>query len=244
MLWGQTSINHVVEQTAPIIESITNAKVGLRILSNLCDARKARAQTRIPVQALGGREVADRIVEADRFARIDPYRAATHNKGFMNGVGAVALATGNDWRAIEAGAHAYACRDGVYRGLTRWQIDGDFLHGQTELPMAVGTVGGITRSHPTIAILRRLLGIESAQTLAALFACVGLAQNLGAIKALATEGIQRGHMSLHARQLAIAAGAKADEVATVVQHVTKNPPVTAGAVELALKSLRESNAQK
>lgn len=235
---GANAVNHVAETTAPVIARLADRPVGLRILSNYADRRLARASGRIPLSALGGPEVAAAIAEADRFARIDPYRAATHNKGFLNGVDAVALATGNDWRAIEAGCHAHAARDGTYRGLTRWEVRGDHLVGSVEVPMAVGTVGGITRSHPTIALARQILGITDARTLGGLFAAAGLAQNLAAIKALATEGIQRGHMGLHARQLAIAAGARPTEIADVVARAKARGPVSAEGVHRALQELR------
>ena len=236
---GANLVNHVAETTAPVVERLGGHRVGLRILSNLCDRRLARAVARVPVKVLGGRQVADRVAEADRFARIDPYRATTHNKGFMNGVDAVAIATGNDWRAIEAGCHAYAARDGTYRSLTRWTVEGAELVGRTEVPMAVGTVGGITRSHPTIALARTLLGIRDARTLAGLFAAVGLGQNLAAIKALSTEGIQRGHMTLHARQLAIAAGAQPAEIDAVVQRALARGRVSAEGLAIALDEHRE-----
>jgi hydroxymethylglutaryl-CoA reductase len=194
---------------------------------------------RIPVEAVGGARIAARIAEADRFARLDPYRAATHNKGFLNGVDAVALATGNDWRAIEAGAHAWAARDGRYRGLTRWEVEGDHLAGATELPIAVGTVGGSVQGHPTVRLLRELLGAPRARTLASILAAVGLAQNLAALRALCDEGIQQGHMALHARQLALAAGAAAAEVDEVARRVTASGAVSAERVADALRSLRE-----
>lgn len=237
---GANLVNHVAEETAPVVEAVGGLKVGLRILSNLCDRRLARAEARIPVKALGGSSVAEGVAEADRFARIDPYRAATHNKGFMNGVDAVALATGNDWRAIEAGCHAWAARSGRYAGLTRWTVEEDHLVGRTEVPMAVGTVGGMTRSHPTIALTRSILGVFDARTLAVVFAASGLAQNLAAIKALATEGIQRGHMSLHARQLALAAGARPEEIDAVVARALGSPPVGAETVARALAQHRQA----
>ncbi len=237
---GANLVNHVAERTAAVVEAVGGTPVGLRILSNLCDRRLARATARVPVSALGGRTIAERVAEADRFARIDPYRAATHNKGFLNGVDAVALATGNDWRAIEAGCHAYAARDGTYRGLTRWQVEDDHLVGRTEVPMAVGTVGGITRSHPTIALCRAILGVPDARTLAGLFAAAGLAQNLAAIKALATEGIQRGHMGLAARQLALAAGARPDEIDPVVARARLLGTITAESVAKALVEHRSA----
>ncbi|MBX2811880.1 MAG: hydroxymethylglutaryl-CoA reductase, degradative [Myxococcales bacterium] len=235
---GANLVNHVAETLTPLVEKIAGIPVGLKILSNFSDLRLARATARVPISALGGVQIAHKVVEADRFAYLDPYRAATHNKGFMNGVDAVALATGNDWRAIEAGCHAYAARDGQYRSLTRWTVQDDHLMGHTEIPMAVGTVGGITRSHPTIALAHQILGIRDAQVLAALFAASGLAQNLAAIKALSTEGIQRGHMSLHARQLALAAGAQLDEVEAVVHKTIESGPVSARRVEEALTQHR------
>lgn len=235
---GANLVNHVVEATAPVVESIGGHRVGLRILSNYCTRRMARATARVPVKALGGLRVAQGVSEADRFARIDPFRATTHNKGFMNGVDAVALATGNDWRAIEAACHAYAARDGTYRSLTRWELEGEHLVGRAEVPMAVGTVGGITRSHPTIALARRILGVDDARTLAGLFVAAGLAQNLAAIKALSTEGIQRGHMSLHARQLAVAAGASPAEIDAVVARALAAGPVSADGVSRALAAHR------
>jgi hydroxymethylglutaryl-CoA reductase len=197
---GANTVNQVVEEVAPKIAEVSGLEVNLRILSNLCAQRLARARVNYSYEAIGGVEVAERIAEADRFARLDPYRAATHNKGLLNGIDAVALATGNDWRAIEAGAHAWAARDGQYRGLTRWVVEGGALRGSVELPLAVGTVGGTTRSHPTVALLRSMIGVRSARELAAIFAAVGLAQNFAALRALATEGIQRGHMELHNRR--------------------------------------------
>jgi hydroxymethylglutaryl-CoA reductase len=220
---GANAINTAVEHLAPHIEAITGGRVNLRILSNLTDQRKARAEGMIPADELAtntlqGVDVARAIVEAGVFAEVDPYRAATHNKGIMNGIDAVIIATGNDWRAIEAGAHTYASRSGTYTSLTKWWQDesGD-LHGSIELPLAVGIVGGATRVHPTAQIALKILSIESANQLAEVIATVGLAQNLAAIRALATEGIQRGHMSLHARQIAIAAGASSDLVPRIVQ---------------------------
>lgn len=220
---GANAINTAVEHLAPHIEAITGGRVNLRILSNLTDRRKARAEGIIPAKALAtdttsGEDVARAIVEAGIFAEIDPYRAATHNKGIMNGIDPVIIATGNDWRAIEAGAHAYAARNGRYTSLTRWwQDDSGDLHGSIELPLAVGIVGGATRVHPAAGLALRILGVETAQRLAEITAAVGLAQNLAAMRALVTEGIQRGHMSLHAKQLAVAAGATGDTITRVVQ---------------------------
>ena len=220
---GANAINTAVEHLAPHIEALTGGRVNLRILSNLTDRRKAKAEGMIPAvelatESLSGTEVVRAVVEAGVFAEVDPYRAATHNKGIMNGIDPVIIATGNDWRAIEAGAHAYAARDGSYTSMTKWWQDnaGD-LHGSIEIPLSVGIVGGATRVHPTAQVALKILGIESAQQLAEIIAAVGLAQNLAALRALATEGIQRGHMSLHAKQLAIAAGASGELVSHIVQ---------------------------
>ncbi|MFN2220287.1 MAG: hydroxymethylglutaryl-CoA reductase, degradative, partial [Anaerolineae bacterium] len=210
---GANTVNTAAEALTPLVEEITGGRVHLRILSNLADRRLARAKCAIPPTLLAfgdydGREVAQRIVEAYVFAATDPYRAATHNKGIMNGIDAVALACGQDWRAIEAGAHAYASREGRYSSLSTWSLSREGnLVGTLELPLAVGTVGGATRVHPGAKVALKILGIQSARELAEVMAAVGLAQNLGAVRALATEGIQRGHMTLHARQVAIAAGA-------------------------------------
>ena len=222
---GANTVNTACEKLAPRIEQITGARVGLRILSNLADRRLARARCTVPAEALAfegfsGERVAQGIAEAWAFAAADPYRAATHNKGIMNGVDAVVIATGNDWRAIEAGAHAYASRSGRYTSLSTWGRDaaGDLV-GTLEIPLALGIVGGATRVHPTAQVALRILGVRNAGELAEIVAAVGLAQNLAAVRALATEGIQRGHMRLHARQVAIAAGAAGDEVAQVVDRM-------------------------
>jgi hydroxymethylglutaryl-CoA reductase len=197
----------------------------LRILSNLSDRRLASARCTVPASALAapgisGAAVARRIEEANTFALVDPYRAATHNKGIMNGVDAVCIATGNDWRAVEAGAHAYAARGGQYRALTDWRVNavGD-LRGALTLPVAVGIVGGATRIHPTARIALRLLNVSSAAELARLMVAVGLAQNLAALKALVTSGIQQGHMRLHARQVALAAGASGEQIETITRQL-------------------------
>lgn len=224
---GANAINTAVEHLAPEIETLTGGRVNLRILSNLTDQRKARAEGMIPAKELAsdsmsGDEAVKAIVEAGIFAEVDPYRATTHNKGIMNGIDAVVIATGNDWRAIESGAHAYAARSGQYSSLTKWWQDSDGnLHGSIELPLAVGTVGGATKVHPTAGLALKILGTQSARELAEITASVGLAQNFAAIKALATEGIQRGHMRMHARQLAVAAGASGELVARVVGAMVK-----------------------
>ncbi len=223
---GANAINTAVEHLAPFIEELTGGRVNLRILSNLTDKRKARAEGMIPASELTrgnitGEQAVKSIIEAGIFAEVDPYRAVTHNKGIMNGIDAVVLATGNDWRAIEAGAHAFAARDGQYRSLTRWWQDDDGnLCGAIELPLAVGIVGGATRVHPTAQVAMKILNVQSAQELAEVMAAVGLAQNLAAMRALATEGIQQGHMRMHAKQLAVAAGAVGDQVAQIVQQMS------------------------
>jgi hydroxymethylglutaryl-CoA reductase len=215
---GANAVNTAVERLAPQVESITRGRVHLRILSNLADRRLARARCTIPLAELafegyGAEQVRDGIVAAWAFAASDPYRAATHNKGIMNGVDPVVIATGNDWRAVEAGAHAYAARSGRYTSLSTWGKDRQGnLTGTLEMPLAVGTVGGATRVHPGAQAALKLMQISTAADLAEIIVSVGLAQNLAALRALATEGIQRGHMSLHARQVAIAAGAKGEMV--------------------------------
>ncbi len=230
---GANAVNTACEALAPLLEEITGGRVGLRILSNLADRRLARAACAVPAEelalpGLAGEQVARQIVEAWAFAAADPYRAATHNKGIMNGIDAVAVAAGQDWRAIEAGAHAYAARSGRYTSLSTWQQDGDGnLVGRLELPLAVGIVGGATRSHPLAQIALKLLGVRTARELAEALTAVGLAQNLAAIRALATEGIQKGHMALHARQVALAAGAEGEQIERVARRM-----VAEGAVRL------------
>ncbi len=222
---GANAVNTALEEISPRIEKITGGRANLRILSNLSDERKAWAEGRIPAAALGneyasGAEVIDGILEAAVFAELDPYRAATHNKGIMNGIDALLIATGNDWRAVEAGAHAYAARGGRYSSLSSWWKDdrGD-LRGRIELPLAVGIVGGATRVQRLARTALKILGVRSARQLAEVAAAVGLAQNLAAMRALATDGIQRGHMRMHARQLAIAAGAAAEDVVLIAQQM-------------------------
>jgi len=213
---GANAVNTAVEALAPLVEEITGGQALLRILSNLADRRLARARAVMPSEVLAldgfeGQEVAKRIVDAYALAAVDPYRAATHNKGIMNGIDAVLIATGNDWRAVEAGAHAYAARSGLYQSLSTWDIDSDgSLVGTLELPMAVGIVGGATKAHPGARVALKVMGVQTAQELAQVIVSVGLAQNLAALRALATEGIQRGHMELHARSMAVAAGARGD----------------------------------
>ncbi len=224
---GANAINTALEQLAPRVAEISGGRPHLRILTNLADRRLAKAECTIPLSVLGfdnftPEMVRDGIIEAWAFAVADPYRAATHNKGIMNGVDAVILATGNDWRAVEAGAHAYAACNGRYTSLTTWEVDsaGD-LRGSLEMPMAVGIIGGATRSNPTATASLKLMHVSSASDLAQVIVSVGLAQNLAALRALATEGIQRGHMGLHARQVALAAGAVGEEVNRLAQQLVE-----------------------
>lgn len=241
---GANMINAVMERLAKPVAEITGGKVGLRILSNLADRRLAKASCKIPVHALAfenfsGEQVRDGIIEAWAFAAVDPYRAATHNKGIMNGVDAVVMATGNDWRAVEAGAHAYAVKKGHYGSLTRWKkgSHGELV-GEIELPMPVGIVGGATRVHPTAIANLKLMQVESARELGGIIAAVGLAQNLGALRALATEGIQRGHMALHARQMAIAVGAEPSEIDRLTAQLINESDIRASRAQEILESWR------
>jgi hydroxymethylglutaryl-CoA reductase len=222
---GANTVNTMAESVAGRIEALTGGKVRLRILSNLADLRLARAQVRYSAATLAtkeysGEEVINGVVDAYLFAAIDPYRAATHNKGIMNGIDPVIVATGNDWRAVEAGAHAYACRNGRYTSLTTWEKahNGDLV-GTIEMPMPVGLVGGATKTHPLARLALKIMDVKSAQDLGEIAVAVGLAQNMGALRALATEGIQRGHMALHARNIAMTAGAKGDEIDWVVRKM-------------------------
>jgi hydroxymethylglutaryl-CoA reductase len=219
---GANAVNTMAEAVAPTVERITGGRVYLRIISNLATKRLAKAWCIVPKDALGGEEVVDGIVNASAFAAADPYRAATHNKGAMNGIIAVVLATGNDHRAIEAGAHAYAALNGRYTSLSTWtKTENGDLKGVIELPMAVGLIGGTVRTHPIAKIALKILGVKTANELAEVLAAVGLAQNLAALRALAHEGIQRGHMSLHARNIAVAAGATGDQINKVAEQMVK-----------------------
>ena len=242
---GANLVNTVAEAVAERLAEIAAGKVGLRILTNLCDKRLVRVHCRVPADALAtddmdGSHVIDGIVNASRFAELDPYRAATHNKGVMNGIDAVVLATGNDWRAVEAGAHAYAARNGSYEPLSIWRRDGDDLVGKVELPLALGTVGGTLRVHPAARLSLRMLNVKTAGELAAIAASVGLANNLAAVRALATDGIQRGHMAQHARSVALAAGAGGDLVQRVAQMIVEARDITLEAAKRALDLLRAS----
>lgn len=243
---GANAINTATERLTPSVQKISGGRVHLRILSNLADRRLARAACTIPLPQLAFNEfsaeqVRDGVIAAWAFAAADPYRAATHNKGIMNGVDAVVLATANDWRAVEAGAHAYAARSGRYTSLSTWGMDekGN-LTGFLEMPMAVGIVGGATRVHPSARAALKLIGIQSARELAEIIVSVGLAQNLAALRALATEGIQRGHMGLHARQVAIAAGAAGDEVDRVAGQMVQERTVR---IDRATEILSEIRTQ-
>jgi hydroxymethylglutaryl-CoA reductase len=238
---GANMVNTAVESLAPLLEELTGGRAHLRILSNLSDRRLASAEVCLPVEVLAfegysGEQVRDGVIEAWAFAEADPYRAATHNKGIMNGVDAVLLATGNDWRAVEAGAHAYAARDGRYKSLSTWSKTEDgSLKGSLTLPLAIGVVGGATRVHPGVQTNLKLMDIQRVSDLGEIVAVVGLAQNLAALRALATEGIQKGHMRLHARQVALAAGAKAEQVEPLA-----NALIAAGRITLSeAKSILE-----
>jgi hydroxymethylglutaryl-CoA reductase len=240
---GANMVNTLAEALAPMVAEVTGCQVGLKILSNLADRRVSRATVRLRPTALAGdgldgAEVAAKITSAWRFAWADPWRACTHNKGVMNGIDAVALATGNDWRAIEAGAHAWAARDGTYRPLTRWELDGDTLVGSIAVPLQFGTVGGPIKVHPTVQSNLKLLGVTTARELAGVAAAVGLAQNLGALKALATEGIQAGHMRMHARTVAATAGATAGEVPRVTAELCRRRDFSVETARAVLSALR------
>jgi hydroxymethylglutaryl-CoA reductase len=239
---GANAVNTACERLAPMVEDITGGRIHLRILSNLADRRLAKATCTIPLDQLAfdeyrGEQVRDGVIEAWAFAAADPYRAATHNKGIMNGVDAVVIATGNDWRAVEAGAHAYAVKNGRYTSLSQWGVDGEGnLTGELEMPLAVGIVGGATKVHPTARAALKLMDVHTARELAEVIVSVGLAQNLAALRALATEGIQRGHMGLHARQVAIAAGAEGELMERIAKRMVEENTVR---IDRAEELLRE-----
>ncbi len=223
---GANSVNTSCETIAPFLERLTGGRVVLRILSNLADKRLARASCKIKKEDLGV-DVVRNIVEAQVMAEVDPYRATTHNKGIMNGIDSVVVATRNDWRAVEAGAHAYAARSGRYRALTIWDrdVNGDLI-GSIELPIVSGILGGTVNAHPLAKIALKILDVKTAPEFAGVLACVGLAQNLGALRALAAEGINRGHMALHARQIAIAAGATNEQIAQIADQMAEEKNVS------------------
>ncbi|MDR0797854.1 MAG: hydroxymethylglutaryl-CoA reductase, degradative [Nitrososphaerota archaeon] len=235
---GANAVNTMAEACAPLIEQITGGQVYLRILTNLATKRLVQATCTIPKEAVGGEEVVEGIAYASAFAAADPYRAATHNKGALNGIIATVLATGNDHRAIEAGAHAYAALNGQYTSFSKWIKDsnGDLV-GSIELPMAVGLIGGAVRSHPIAKICMKILAVRSATEFGEVLAAVGLAQNLAALRALSSEGIQRGHMSLHARNVAIAAGTPTDLVETIAERIIKEKAVNVNRAKEILDEL-------
>ncbi|MFQ5459636.1 MAG: hydroxymethylglutaryl-CoA reductase, degradative [Anaerolineae bacterium] len=229
---GANAVNTACEAVAPLVEEVTGGTVILRILTNLAARRLVTTECTVPVECLSrpgmdGAEVARRIVAANALAVVDAYRAATHNKGVMNGIDAVVVATGNDWRGVEAGAHAYAARDGAYRSLTNWRQEEGRLVGTLEIPLALGTVGGGTRAYPAAATALKILGVSTSKELAEIAASVGLAQNLSALRALVTEGIQPGHMALHARQVAAAAGARGAWVSTIAEQLVAEGQIRA-----------------
>ena len=241
---GANTVNTMAESVSPLVEQITGGSVRLRILSNLADLRLARARVRLTAKTLAtaersGEEIIEGVLDAYTFAAVDPYRAATHNKGIMNGIDPVIVATGNDWRAVEAGAHAYASRNGHYTSLTTWEKDSSgALVGTIELPMPVGLVGGATKTHPLARLALKIMNVKSAQELGEIAAAVGLAQNLGALRALATEGIQRGHMALHARNIALVAGASGEEVELVAKRLAAEHDVRTDRALEVLAELR------
>lgn len=235
---GANAVNTMAEALAPKIEELTGGRVNLRILSNLAKYRLARAEVKVTPDVIGGDDVVQGILEAHHFAKVDPFRCATHNKGIMNGVDAVIIATGNDFRAIEAGAHAYATLKGGYKPLTDWKLDEDGdLIGSIELPMAVGLIGGAVKTHPVARTNVKILGVKSANELGEIVAAVGLTQNMGALRALATTGIQHGHMRLHARNVAINAGAPPELVDKVVEIMIKEKKVRLDRAEELIKKL-------
>ncbi len=241
---GANVVNSAAEALAPACERLTGGHVGLRVLSNLATQRLARATCRVPATRLASdgleaEQAARAILAAQALAAADPYRAATHNKGIMNGIDAVALATGNDWRAIEAGAHAWAARSGSYKPLSTWTRgpDGDLV-GSIVLPLAVGTQGGATRAHAVAPVALKIMRVHRAQELAEIMAAVGLVQNLAALRALTTEGIQRGHMRLHARQVALAAGAQGPEANDLAERLIAGGAISLSRAQALLKELR------
>lgn len=242
---GANIINTMTESLAPVVEHVTNGKVYLRILSNYADRCLAKASCTIPPYLLEsdgftGEEVRDGVIQAYEFAATDPYRAVTHNKGIMNGIDPVIIATGNDWRAIEAGAHAYAAKDGQYRSMTTWSKDEEGnLKGSLELPMSLGIVGGASRVHPMAKVAYQLLKVTSARELSEVIASVGLAQNLGALKALATDGIQKGHMALHSRSVAVAAGATGELVDMISEKMIAAKDIRVGFAESLMEEFRK-----
>ncbi len=245
---GANAINAACEAAGPKIGDLTGGRVNLRILSNLADRRLARARFRMPLTSLAtetmsGEEVGKRLVEAGILAHVDPYRATTHNKGIFNGIGAAAVALGQDWRAIEAGGHAYAARDGQYRSLTSYRIEGSDFVGEIKLPMQVGWVGGAVNTHPGVKILRKISGVENAKELAGLLASVGLGQNFAACLALSTVGIQKGHMALHARSVAISVGVPPEDVEEVANEMIRCGEVKVAMAEEIYRTMQKTPKQ-
>lgn len=236
---GANVVNGMAEGLAPVLAELSGGRANLRILTNLADKRLVKARAVFDQEELGGARVVENMLDAWAFADADPYRAATHNKGIMNGVDAVVVATGNDWRATEAGAHAYAARTGRYRSLSRfWKRPDGHLEGELEMPLALGTVGGVTKVHPAAQASLKLLGNPTAQGLAEVAAAVGLAQNVAALRALSDEGIQKGHMALHATNIALLAGAQGQEVEEVAQALAREGKVRLARAEELLRALR------
>jgi len=244
---GANAVNTMAERLAPRLEDLTGGRARLRILSNLADRRLVVARGHVPVTSLGsngapnaGADIAQGVMEASVFAERDPYRAATHNKGIMNGIDAVLIALGQDWRAVESGAHSFAARSGRYRALSRWRVREGVLHGELELPLAVGTVGGIIESHPAVRAGFAILDIRSAAGLASIAAAVGLAQNLAALCALATVGIQHGHMRLHARKVGLSLGAAEEELGPLTEELQRRGRADVETAAAVLAELRGS----
>jgi len=242
---GANIINQVCEGIKPAVEVLTGEKVGLCILSNLVDSRLAGAE--VVIRNIDP-ELGRGIEDATYFAKCDPYRAATHNKGVLNGIDPILIATGNDWRAVEAGVHAYASKNGRYQPVTDWKMQGSDLIGQIEIPLSVGTVGGMTRLHPTARVALKILGVQHADELARICAAVGLVQNLGALRALSTVGIVKGHMSLHAANLAIAAGAQLQEIPKLRERLIEvlgvEKHITLAKAQEILGAIRVGSAKK
>jgi len=247
---GANAVNTMAEAATHFIEGTTGGKVYLRIISNLADRRLARARLEVAPEAFDehdfkGAEIVDGILNAYAFALADPYRAATHNKGVMNGIDALMIATGNDWRAIEAGVHAYACRNGQYGPVTKWaRAEDGKLHGEIEVPMPVGLVGGVTKMHPVARIALKMLGVRSARELAEVAAAVGLVQNLAALRSLVAEGIQKGHMVLHARNVAVSAGAVGDMAVSVANQMIREGRIRFGRAREIMKHMLQAAQEK
>jgi len=236
---GANAVNTMCEALAPMLEEIATGKVRLKILSNLADKRIVKAIAVFDKEKMGGENIVDAFLESYNLAAIDPYRAATHNKGIMNGIDSLIIATGNDFRAIEAGAHAYAARNGQYTSLSKYYKDNDGnLVGELELPMAIGIIGGAGNIHPKAKLCKKILGIKTAKELAEIVVSLGLAQNFAAVFALSTVGIQKGHMSLHAKNIAVMAGAEENEIDKVAQQMIKEGKIKLDRAEEILKEIR------